>query len=77
MVALLELAPVFLLALAILLWPHASARLIEAIVEPPRQRHRSARKLGSRRPPRSLPDRGRLLNALRGARAPPLGPCRA
>src|ERR1700761_3059685 len=73
-VALLDFAPFLALLCLTLVWPEASARLLEAgIALGDRRRKRPARHLARRRPLRSERNAGRIFVALSGARGPPRG----
>jgi hypothetical protein len=73
-VALLDFAPFLALLCLTLVWPEASARLLEAVVAlGDRRRRRAPRRPSRPRAPRLTRDAGRLFVALAGARGPPLG----
>ena len=73
-VALLDFAPFLALLCLTLVWPEASARLLEAVIAlGDRRRRRPTRHRARRRTLRSERDRGRIFVALTGARGPPRG----
>ncbi len=73
-VALLDFAPFLALLCLTLVWPEASARLLEAVIAlGDRRRKRPTRHRARRRAPRSERDGGRIFVALTGARGPPRG----
>lgn len=77
-VALLDLAPFLLLTTLTLVWPKASARLVEAVIAPARPRPRGVRRAPRRRRRDRGPLRGgRLLAVSLGGRAPPALLCRS
>jgi hypothetical protein len=73
-VALLDFAPFLALLCLTLVWPEASARLLEKVVAlGDRRRRRPTRHRARRRELRSERDGGRIFVALAGARGPPRG----
>jgi len=73
-VALLDFAPFLALLCLTLVWPEASARLLEAVIaRGERRRRRPARRKARRRPLLAERDAGRVFVALAGARGPPRG----
>jgi hypothetical protein len=73
-VALLDFAPFLALLCLTLVWPEASARLLEAVIAlGDRRRKRPTRHRARRQAPRSERDAGRIFVALAGARGPPRG----
>jgi hypothetical protein len=73
-VALLDFAPFLALLCLTLVWPEASARLLEKIIAlGDRRRKRPTRHRARRQALRSERDAGRIFVALAGARGPPRG----
>jgi hypothetical protein len=73
-VALLDFAPFLALLCLTLVWPEASARLLEKVIAlGDRRRKRPTRHRARRRVLRSERDAGRIFVALAGARGPPRG----
>jgi hypothetical protein len=73
-VALLDFAPFLALLCLTLVWPEASARLLEKVIAlGDRRRKRPTRHRARRQALRSERDAGRIFVALAGARGPPRG----
>jgi hypothetical protein len=72
-VALLDFAPFLALLCLTLVWPEASARLLEKVIAAVKPRPRAGRRKARLRPLRAERDSGRILVAQHGARGPPLG----
>lgn len=73
-VALLDFAPFLALLCLTLVWPEASARLLDAVIaRGDRRRRRATRHRARRHTLRAERDRGRIFVALAGARGPPRG----
>jgi hypothetical protein len=72
-IALLDFAPFLALLCLTLVWPEASARLLDAVVALGDRRRRATRHRARRHTLRTGRDGGRLFVALAGARGPPRG----
>ncbi len=72
-VALLDFAPFLALLVLTLVWPEASARLLEAVIALGDRRRRRAARRARPRPPLAERDGGRVFVTIAGARGPPRG----